>query len=89
MNTERPSRISGRPADSSLLEDYGREEYKDVAGHPGHIVTVFSDKHSCGAYSIVVECSCGSCWQSALEGCWQNAHQREESGDRSLNPDRW
>lgn len=86
----KPLKISGRSADPSLLEDYGIEEYAVWNRvHFEHDATVYTEKFPCGAYSVYVECDCGSYWQSPMTGCWQRGHQREESGDRFLDPNRW
>ena len=50
--------------------------------HSG-IITLIAEKHNCGAYGESVEDSDGNLlWQSAMSGCWQQGHQREERGDK-------
>lgn len=78
-------RISGGLADAGEFDSSGLLVAKVKGGpHNGHTVEIDSDKHNCGAYGEAVTCSCGAYWQSAMHGCWQQGHQREEEGDTEL-----
>ncbi len=74
-------------ADASQIDDAVRSTWHIKDGsHKGHTAAVYSAKHNCGAYQIDVECSCGAKYENAINGCWQNGHQRAESGDTALMP---
>jgi len=53
--------------------------------HDGHTVTLIEEKHNCGAFGQSVDCSCYISWKSAMNGCCQPEHQREEVGDKELS----
>jgi hypothetical protein len=77
--------LRGRFADGRLLADSARAEVLFLGGpHKGHKALVWTSKHSCGAYGTTVECECGRVWENAMNGCWQNYHQRPEAGDKAL-----
>jgi len=77
--------VEGSIADAGLLEHYGEAKAVVVGGkHDGHIVEIHTHKHNCGAYGEEIACSCGSEWQNAMNGCWQQQHQRQEEGDSTL-----
>jgi hypothetical protein len=83
MNT---IRISGKPADAGQLDSRGKEVVKYIDGpHKGHTATVRTDKYNCGAWSEEITCSCDAKWENAMNGCWQQGHQREEWGDATLS----
>ena len=84
MNTKLVN-VQGNEADYGELDSQG--EYTAIVSggeHDNHQVKVLTEKHNCGACGQSVECSCGNYWQSAMNGCWQQGHQRQESGDLSL-----
>ena len=77
--------VSGTIVDAGKFDDEGVAIYRVEGGlHDGHEITVMSEKHNCGAYGESVKCSCDASWQSAMYGCWQANHQREEGGDELL-----
>ena len=77
--------FEGLFADAGQLDDWGDAKAVVVGGpHDGHVVTIETEKHNCGAYGESVRCDCGDSWQSAMHGCWQHGHQREEGGDGEL-----
>ena len=77
--------VDGEVADAGLLEHYGNAKAVVVGGkHDGHIVEIHTHKHNCGAYGEEITCLCGSEWQNAMNGCWQQQHQRQEEGDSTL-----
>lgn len=77
--------IQGDEADYSQLDSQGEYTATVEGGdHDGHQVTVFTEKHNCGAYGEIITCSCGEQYQSAMNGCWQQNHQRHEEGSESL-----
>ena len=74
-------------ADASKLDDAAWSTWCIKSGpHAGHIAEVYSAKHNCGAYQIDVTCGCGATYTNAMNGCWQNGHQRPEEGDQALIP---
>jgi hypothetical protein len=77
--------LHGRFADGGVLEDSAEAEVLFLGGpHKGHRAYVSTAKFNCGAYGATVECECGNAWANAMYGCWQNYHQRPESGDSTL-----
>ena len=85
MKKKRLLNRQGRGADLSKLDSRGRWTATVEGGpHDGHTIVVKEEKHNCGAYGTKVECSCGARWQSAMNGCWQAGHQRQEAGDAEL-----
>ena len=77
--------VEGQEADAGQLDDWGEAKAVVVGGiHTGHTVTMYTEKHNCGAYGTEIKCSCGAAWQSAMHGCWQQGHQREKEGDLDL-----
>jgi hypothetical protein len=75
----------GDVADAGQFDDSGSAIYRVQGGeHDGHKIVICTEKHNCGAYGESVSCSCGAYWQSAMYGCWQQGHQRQEEGDKSL-----
>jgi hypothetical protein len=77
--------VSGNVADAGQFDDSGEAHYHVQGGeHDSHEVTIYTEKHNCGAYGESVNCSCGEAWQSSMHGCWQAGHQREEFGNPSL-----
>ena len=75
----------GSEADYGELDSLGTATATVKDGpHNGHTVTVYTEKHNCGAHGERIECSCGEWWQSAMYGCWQWGHQRQEAGDPTL-----
>lgn len=77
--------LGGTEADASQLDDFGEMQVEYATGpHKGHKATLYTEKHNCGAYGESIVCECGATWESAMYGCWQQGHQREESGDESL-----
>lgn len=77
--------LMGRVSDAGAMDDIGVAIYVAIGGlHDGHIVKIDTEKHGCGAYGEHIQCSCGAKWKSAMNGCWQCDHQREETGDLSL-----
>lgn len=74
-------------ADSRQIEDSGEVNIRYIDGpHAGHIARYKTAKYNCGAYSTVIECQCDHIYASAMNGCWQQGHQRHESGDLELLP---
>jgi hypothetical protein len=77
--------LRGRLADGGILEDSASARVLWLSGpHAGHKAYVYTAKFGCGAYSAVVQCQCGVSWENGMNGCWQNYHQRPESGDSTL-----
>jgi len=78
--------LSGQDADAGQkMDDNGESTWRVEGGpHDGHTVTVRTAKHNCGAYATDIDCSCGAGWSSAMNGCWQWGHQRDEEGDPTL-----
>ena len=75
----------GTYADCKELDSHGTATATVKGGpHDGHTVTIYTEKHNCGACGEGIECSCGERWQSAMHGCWQWGHQRQEEGDLAL-----
>lgn len=54
-----------------------------VGPHQGHLITVRTAKHNCGAYEVHATCSCGSTWHEASGGCHIHPTSPAE-GDESL-----
>lgn len=78
-------KFNGTIADVSQIEDGGLGVAEPISGkHAGHSVTIETAKHNCGAYQEDVTCSCGATFHNRMNGCWQYGHQREQSGDESL-----
>ena len=75
----------GTYADFGQLDDAGKA-FADVEGgpHDGHKVTIITEKHNCDACGWRIRCTCGARWQSSMNGCWQQGHQRKEEGDQML-----
>jgi len=85
MDKKRLVNIEGRSADFGKLDDYGQWTATVVGGpRDSHEVTVMEEKHNCGAHGITVKCSCGVQFQTAMNGCWQQGHQRPKKGDLEL-----
>lgn len=79
--------ISGTIANAGQIEDSGDAKIEFITGsHKNHTADYLTTKHNCGSWQEDVTCQCGSEWSNAMNGCWQQGHQREESGDESLEP---
>lgn len=77
--------ISGTVADNTVFDSGGIATAKIISGfHKGHKVTFETNKFNCGVYAEDVDCSCEMHWHNAMNGCWQNDHQRDEYGDPEL-----
>jgi hypothetical protein len=77
--------LKGRLADGSQIEDRGTAEIVYTSGpHTGHKATVRSEKHNCGGYVEIIDCECGTSYNSGENGCWQYDHQCEPTGDETL-----
>ena len=77
--------LSGEDADGGKMEDWGEVFTLVLTGeHRGHIVRTTTAKHDCGAYAESQGCDCGAVYRNAMNGCWQQGHQREEEGTRIL-----
>ena len=77
--------LSGEPADAGELDSDGEEMYAVHGGpHDGHTIQVHTEKHNCGAWGAGITCSCRAFYQSSMNGCWQQGHQRKEAGDYTL-----
>jgi hypothetical protein len=73
--------LYGDAADCGQFDDSGKEVFGVAGGkHHGHVVTVYTAKHNCGAYEETHICSCGEEYENGMYGCWQQSHQREERG---------
>lgn len=78
-------RLFGNEADAGQFDDDGTQVFGIAGGqHHGHVVTVRTAKHNCGAYSEMQDCSCGQSWCNSMHGCWQYGHQREEQGSKVI-----
>lgn len=67
--------VIGREADTSQLDDYGR---KLIILQNGTQITVESEKHNCGAIGYELSINNTLVYSSAMYGCHQYNHQREE-----------
>lgn len=75
--------ISGRMASAQMIEDWANAKFEIRTGaHKGHQAEIESGKRDCGAYVLVVRCSCGMSYSPEIEGCWR--HRCEEEGDVTL-----